>query len=80
LPFPTRFRLSEERRSELEAQSTVVRDLLWEMEESTMISEPLITFDKLVIKIAIMLRNVQGAAKKAAKEVNSTALSTRTAR
>jgi len=64
----------------LEPQSMVVRDLLWEMEESTMISEPLITFDKLVIKIAIMLRNVQGAAKKAAKEVNSTALSTRTAR
>ena len=58
----------------LEPQSMVVRDLLWEMEESTMISEPLITFDKLVIKIAIMLRNVQGAAKKAAKEVNSTAL------
>ena len=54
-------------------QSTVVRDLLWEMEEATMNSEPLISFDKLVIKMAIMLRGVQGAAKKA-KEVNSTAI------
>ena len=53
-------------------QSTVVRDLLWEMEEASMNSEPLISFDKLVTKIAIMLRNVQGAANKA-KEVNSTA-------
>jgi hypothetical protein len=57
----------------LEPHSMVVRDLLWEMEESTMISEPLITFDKLIIKMAIMLRNVQGAAKKE-KEVNSSAL------
>ena len=54
-------------------QSTVVRDLLWEMEEDTMNSEPLISFDKLVIKMAIMLRAVQGAAKKV-KEVNSTAI------
>ena len=58
----------------LEPHSTIVRDLLWEGEESMMISEPLITVDKLVIKIAIMLRNVQGAAKKANKEANSTAL------
>jgi hypothetical protein len=54
-------------------QSTVVRDLLWEMEEDTMNSEPLISFDKLVIKMAIMLRSVHGAAKKS-KEANSTAL------
>ena len=36
-------------------------------------SKPLITFDKLVTKMAIMLRNVHGAAKKI-KEVDSTAL------
>ncbi|KOO30922.1 hypothetical protein Ctob_016205 [Chrysochromulina tobinii] len=54
-------------------QSTVVRDLLWEMEEDTMNSEPLISFDKLVIKMAIMLRSVHGAAKKS-KEANLTAL------
>ena len=57
-----------------EPLSTVVRDLLWEMEESSMNSEPLIAYDKLVTKMAIMLRNVHGAAKKS-KEVNSTALS-----
>ena len=56
-----------------EPQSTVVRDLLWEMEESTMNSEPLIEYDKLVTKMAIMLRNVQGAAKKV-KEASSTTL------
>jgi hypothetical protein len=54
-------------------QSTVVRNLLWEMEEDTMNSEPLISFDKLAIKMAIMLRSVHGAAKKS-KEANSTAL------
>ena len=56
-----------------EPQSTVVRDLLWDMEESAMNSEPLIAYDKLVTKMAIMLRNVHGAAKKV-KEVSSTTL------
>ena len=54
-----------------EPPSTIVRDLLWEMEESSMNSEPLIAYYKLVTKMAIMLRNVQGAATKV-KEVNST--------
>ena len=49
------------------------QETLWEMEEAAMNSEPLITFDKLVTKMAIMLRNVHGAAKKI-KEVDSTAL------
>ena len=49
------------------------QETLWEMEEAAMNSKPLITFDKLVTKMAIMLRNVHGAAKKI-KEVDSTAL------
>ena len=56
-----------------EPQSTIMRDLLWEMEEATMNSELLITFEKLVTKMAVMLRNVQGAAKKN-KEVNAALL------
>ena len=56
-----------------EPPSTIVRDLLWEMEESAMNSEPLISFDKLVTKVAIMLRTVQGAARKSS-EVSSAAL------